>query len=91
MATFTRPAKTLSKRLLTPVALLLAGLLSVAAPARAATDDDGKEIVDARYEGYGRDVQAKGGSTALTWLLTGVIGVVALSVLFKDAKRSHLD
>jgi hypothetical protein len=89
MSTPHAPAKTLSNRLLTPAVALLAIVLSAATPARA--QDDDKAVPDARYEAYDKPVELKGGSTALMWLLTSFLGVLAVSVLFKDAKRSHLD
>jgi hypothetical protein len=51
-----------------------------------------KEIVDARLEGYGNiNVSLDPKSTALMWLLLIFLSVVTVSVMFKDAKRSHLD
>ena len=57
---------------------------------RAASDDDLKN--DARLEGpyQGHKVVLDGGN-ATTYILLFALGIVGLSVLFKDAKRSHLD
>jgi hypothetical protein len=53
--------------------------------------EDAPEVYDARLQGYTETVQLDSGSTALTWLLLIALGVLCLGVLFKDAKRSHLD
>jgi hypothetical protein len=53
--------------------------------------EDAPEVYDARLQGYAQNVQLDSGSTALTWLLLIALGVLCLGVLFKDAKRSHLD
>jgi hypothetical protein len=68
--------------------LSVAMLAATASSARAQDDDAPK--VDARLEGYPVKVDVQG-TTALTWLLLMVLGIVALGVLFKDSKRSHLD
>ena len=47
---------------------------------------------DARLEGYQTKVSLESGdSTALTWLLLVFLSMVALGVMFKNAKRTHLD
>lgn len=47
---------------------------------------------EARLEGFTEPVRLQEpGSTAPYWLLLVGLGVVALIVLFKDAKRTHLD
>ena len=46
---------------------------------------------DARLEGYPVNVSVPNDSTALTWLLLIFLAVVALSVMFKNARRTHLD
>ena len=45
---------------------------------------------DARLEGYPTPMLLQGG-VAMTWVLFIVLGVLCVSVLFKNAKRSHLD
>jgi hypothetical protein len=70
--------------LLTPALLL----------ARPPTPD--KDILDGRLEGYAKggqpvNVTLEGGSTALTWLLLVFLAAIAVAVLFKNAKRTHLD
>jgi len=57
----------------------------------ARSDDSDSSVYDARVQGYATPVQLDSGSTALTWLLLIVLAAIAIGVLFKDAKRSHLD
>jgi hypothetical protein len=66
----------------------LLGPLMVAGPAAA---DDEEKTNDARLEGFSGDVKVENDSTALAWLFLILLGVIALSPLFKDAKRTHLD
>ena len=46
---------------------------------------------DARLEGYPVKVSVENDSTALIWLLLIFLGMVALSAMFKNARRTHLD
>ncbi len=69
--------------------MILGGAALLAWPGVLMADE--KTIVDARYEGYASNVTLDGGSTALTWLLFIFLAVLGLSVLFKDARRTHLD
>jgi hypothetical protein len=55
-----------------------------------AADDDVDVPHDARMEGYQLPMALEG-SPALTWMLFAVLAVLCVSVLFKNAKRSHLD
>lgn len=66
----------------------LAALLS---PAVALAQDEEEIKRDARLEGYATKVYLDNDSTALTWLLLIFLAMVALSALFKNAKRTHLD
>jgi cytochrome c-type biogenesis protein CcmH/NrfF len=50
-----------------------------------------RDIVDARLEGYNQTVSLEPKSTALVWMLFLFLAVVGLAVMFKDAKRTHLD
>jgi hypothetical protein len=72
---------------------LIAFTAAVLCPLVALAQDQPKTIApyDGRLEGYGKEVTLDGGSTALTWLLLIFLGVVCLGVLFKNARRSHLD
>ena len=73
--------------------LLLACLClsaAVLAPTSARAQDE-EVKVDARLEGYQGNVSVENQSTALIWLLFVFLAVCAVGVLFKDAKRTHLD
>jgi hypothetical protein len=52
--------------------------------------EETETTIDARLEGYGKELALEG-STATMWMLLIVLAIVTLCVLFKDAKRSHLD
>lgn len=65
--------------LLTPVFALAKG------------EDEEAQLLEARLEGYTDPVRMDSGSTALTWLMFIFLAVVALAVMFKNAKRTHLD
>jgi hypothetical protein len=71
-------------------ALLL--VLSTPVMTLARNSEPDREIVDARLEGYDKiNVTLSSGSTALTWILLLVLCGLCVAVMFKDAKRSHLD
>ena len=57
----------------------------------ASSSDQDAPAHDARTEGYQPKAQLDSNSTALLWLAFAFLSVVALSVLFKNAKRTHLD
>ena len=85
----------ITARHLTPLRrwLLLACLcLSavVLAPTSARAQEE-EVKVDARLEGYQGTVSVENQSTALIWLLFVFLSMIAVGVLFKDAKRTHLD
>jgi hypothetical protein len=65
-------------------AVLLAPLVAMA----AGKEDEETALLEGRLEGYPK---LTSGSTALTWLFMGFLGVIALASLFKNAKRTHLD
>ena len=73
---------------LVAASLVLPGSLLVAGSAAAPEDEDPTE---ARLEGFQGDLKVENDSTALAWLFLIFLTVVALSPLFKDAKRTHLD
>ena len=60
-------------------------------PMVALAQEEEKYQPDARLQGYSMQVSTGGGTTALTWLLLVFLGVLCFSVLFKNAKRTHLD
>jgi hypothetical protein len=65
-------------------AMVLCSPLSVLA-------QDEPKIYDARLEGYENNYTLDAGGTGLTWLLLVVLGALCIGVLFKSAKRTHLD
>jgi uncharacterized membrane protein len=73
------------------LAAALAMLLVASAPRSAMAEEDEPTVYDARIQGYDKNVQLDSGTTALTWVLLIVLTIVTLGVLFKDAKRTHLD
>lgn len=66
----------------------LAVLLAPLAVLAAGKEDEETALLEGRLEGYPK---LAGGSTALTWLFMGFLGVIAIASLFKNAKRTHLD
>lgn len=69
---------------------IVVSLLCLAVAPLAVLAED-KEAYDARLLGYPQTVELESGSTGLTWFLLVILGVLTISVLFKDAKRTHLD
>ena len=59
-------------------------------PAFSRAADDAPEH-DGRLEGYSDSVALEKSGVGLTWLLFIVLSLIGCSVLFKNAKRSHLD
>jgi len=77
-------------------AMLMAVSLIVSTPHSASAtagpgkiDDDAH--YDARVQGYEPDIELPAGSNGMSWFLLLAMAVVCVSVIFKDAKRSHLD
>jgi hypothetical protein len=75
----------------TIVGVVLAVSLIAATPHAAMAGDDDAEHYDARVQGYDPDVELKSSGTSMAWIMIIFMGVVCVSVIFKDAKRSHLD
>jgi hypothetical protein len=82
------------------VLALVLGILavgSIAAPARA--DDEAPKVYDGRLEaiqnpggnGGPRNVTLQSGGTSLTYFLLVGCSVICIGVMFKNAKRTHLD
>ena len=86
-----RPRRALPLRRWLLAACLCVGAFVAAAAPSAALAQDEEIKFDARLEGYQTPMTVSNQSTALIWLLFVFLGVVALAVLFKDAKRTHLD
>ena len=76
------------KQRLLSIVCAVAGLLC--SPASLWAQDEDK-IYDARLEGYGTKLTLDNSSTALMWLLLVVLTAMCVGVMFKNAKRTHLD
>ena len=64
--------------------------LSLLWPAPAPAQEEEVKY-DARLDGYETKMHLDSDNTALTWLLLVALSMVALGVMFKNAKRTHLD
>lgn len=84
-----RAVSPLSARALSRAAVLVLAL-SLLWPTASLAQDEGVEY-DARLDGYETKVQVDGDSTALMWILLVALAAVALGVMFKNARRTHLD
>jgi hypothetical protein len=82
--------------------LALLVLLAVPSVAHAQDEEGPRKVVDARLEGLHDvssgnespikvDDKASGMIAPLNWLLFIVLAGIACAVVFKDARRSHLD
>jgi hypothetical protein len=78
-----------TKRLM--LGCLSTAIVMLSSPARALAQDEGPEFYDARLEAYGAGMTLDSSSTALMWLLLVVLGAMCVGVMFKNAKRTHLD
>ena len=79
------------KRFTVAMCLAFALMVSLPSHARASIGDDEVEHYDARVQGYTPDVESKTGGVSMIYVLMVLMMVVCVSVMFKDAKRSHLD
>ncbi len=70
--------------------VILLALATIMTSPTGALAQEADVQTDGRLEGYPQSVTIEG-STALTWFLLVILALVTLSVMFKDAKRSHLD
>ena len=59
-------------------------------PALALAEDEAPRV-DAKFEAYGKLVKVEPASATLLWIVFVLLAAVCIAVLFKDAKRSHLD
>jgi hypothetical protein len=78
-------------RILMALTALIALLGSPLAALAQRQSEEGPEIWDARLAGFPKNVILGGHSTALVWFVFIVLAFIALVVLFKNAKRTHLD
>jgi hypothetical protein len=73
-------------------ASVLALSLVAATPHGAyASSDEDVEHYDARVQGYDPNVELKSWGNGGSWMMLIFMAVVCVAVIFKDAKRSHLD
>jgi len=78
------------RRLITAWLMALSVLAPVLGGASVARADDDAKSHDARLEGYsGKPVFDADAGVGTYYLLIALLMVLGLSVLFKDAKRSH--
>lgn len=70
--------------------LCVMALLAVA-PAALARDDEDQKWPDVKYEGYKVPVKVEESSALLGYIMLVFTVGVCVAVMFKDAKRSHLD
>jgi len=64
---------------------------AIVSPGTALAQDEESRIYDARLEGYPGNVRLESRSTALMWLLLVVLAALCVGVMFKNARRTHLD
>ncbi|MDB5320372.1 MAG: hypothetical protein JWN40_2003 [Phycisphaerales bacterium] len=81
---------TMKYRLMALYVTVAVALAPIIAFAKSSEDEDTVKL-EARLEGYTTTVRMASSSTALTWLMIGFLSAVAIAVLFKNAKRTHLD
>ncbi len=79
----------MKRRLLT----IFLAVMTLALPLRPAFGgaDEEEQRPNVRLSGYPRSVESEKSGTALTYILLILIAGVCVAVMFKDAKRSHLD
>ncbi|HTL31241.1 MAG TPA: hypothetical protein VL282_18560 [Tepidisphaeraceae bacterium] len=79
--------------------VLIVAMMSLLAPVtnvRAAEEGE-PVIVDGRLKGYidqkgaNVEVQLDPSGTAVIWILTGLLGAVAVGFMFMNPRRTHLD
>ena len=79
-------------KLLRCIVPIVASVIVLLSPITAmAQDDENSKIYDARLEGYPGNVTLESSSTALLWLLLIVLAAACVGVMFKNARRTHLD
>jgi hypothetical protein len=70
-------------------------LIACSTPSALAEHGPGKiddpDHYDARVQGYDPDVELPAASSGFCWVMLIFCGVICVAVIFKDAKRSHLD
>ena len=74
-----------------PLACLWVTFLAAALRPAVALAQEEEVPRDARLEGYPQKVHVDNDSPALSYIFLIVLGALALGVMFKNAKRTHLD
>ena len=69
---------------------LAVGVVALAFSVLSVLAADEEKVVEARLEGFTRGVKVEGGTLG-TWFLFVILAALCVSVLFKNAKRSHMD
>ena len=70
--------------------LLAAGVFTLAVPCATMAQDEDKTY-DARLEGHDPSATLEKSGTALTYILLSGLGILCVGVMFRNAKRTHLD
>ena len=73
------------------IAAAITLLAPVAALAQKKGEDEESHLREARLEGYTFNNKLDEGGPALTYLLFIFLAVLGLAVMFKNARRTHLD
>lgn len=68
---------------------ILLTLLTISASPALAQED--APLPEARLQGYTTNVELEKKGTAVSWMITLVMAAACVGVMFKSAKRSHLD
>ena len=71
--------------------LLCVMALAAAAPVALAAPDPDEKFPNVKYEGYKVPVKVEESSPLLGYVLLVFTMGVCVAIMFKDAKRSHLD
>jgi cytochrome c-type biogenesis protein CcmH/NrfF len=71
------------------IATALAWAAPLVFPVLALADDP--DTHDGRIASYSTNVALDPGTVALLWLMFIVLAIITLAVLFKSARRTHLD
>ena len=82
--------KPLIRRQLFAACLSLSALATTLSPSAALAQEE-EAPRDARLEGYDSKVYLDGESQALTYILLIALGGLTFGVMFKNARRTHLD
>ncbi len=73
------------------IGYVLAAATLLFSPVLALAQDAEDKVYDARLENYGGTVTLENSSTALMWLLLILLAACCVAVMFKNARRTHLD